>query len=192
MCPPPSSRGERLVSEGQGWKLGHRSSSACYSNPAPGGLPLPDSGPGSFPGKTAPCSRRLGNKTGFSFQNRGLKLAHLAPAHPPRSALSRLPKSQLAAVDTGEVDFKGISPWRNRGVSPCMWAAGLAFPPESGETHPRSCQSSAVSQPGCRGTASETPESPVCEGEGSESTGWGPRLIYLLPAKCPARDLKCP
>lgn len=121
----------------------------------------PDSGPGSFPGKTAPCSRRLGNKTGFSFQNRGLKLAHLAPAHQPRSALSRLPKSQLAAVDAGEVDFKGISPWRSRGVSPCMWAAGLAFPPESGDPHPRSCQSSAVSQLGCRGTASETPESPV-------------------------------
>lgn len=79
-----------------------------------------------------------------------------------------------------------------------MWAAGLAFPQESGDPH-----SKKLSEFNRLGSWMMFPASdasgllwrrqvPSLGGKGVEITEWGPWLTYLLPAKYLARDLKCP
>lgn len=87
-CAPAPSRGEELVSEGQGWKLGHHPVHLLViRTPRQEDFPLPDSGPGSFPGKTwPPAPGDLETKLVFVFKIEND--THLTLPTPPRSALS--------------------------------------------------------------------------------------------------------
>lgn len=133
MYPPPLPPGERVVSEAQGWKLGHCDSSPRFSNPAPGGLPSLTPVPALFQGRQL-WLQETWRQNWFFFPKSGLNFPHPRP-RPPTPKRTQLSSSQLAAVDAGEVDFEGSSLRRTRGGFPGMWAAGLAFPQESGDPH---------------------------------------------------------